>query len=583
MTTMMELQTRLGVLGVKASFPTIRSGTYVSWPYRGTEGHGIIRGIYKLGTKPANTEYSIEEFDHHVSTAGSKEKNIVHHYGRVLTTYKTKPASWDKPSAKTETGTETKIRKVATDEGVARYHLPKGSVIGSGKPDFPVKHVYIHHSSKPGDDSQIVRYVGNGNRQHLRSFPDAESANAHMDSVEDEQLGEGEILPHTFHVINGRIHRISSGEVFTEQPNGRQEHTGVIDFNAAGHPVVKRKVATKGNGKYEVRGKSFPTVRDALLHLAGDPGATDSYEFEGKRVPLHQSMESEISKHMRPLRDDEPRVTPDGQPIPPAVKNVEVAIDPGFSTQYRGVNDLGNVVSLPSKSAVESGDEAKHARVKEVAKNIHKLDAALTPQQLRDNPTAAAVYIMRHGGSRVDSGGNKRNTVKGHQTFGASTIQAKHVTIRGNTTTVQFPGKDNVLNTYKFRDPDFATAMANHLRGKRGNDRVFDGVTSAKTQKYIQRHLGVKNAKNHDLRTHLATSMAADMIRNTGPRQLPKTEREYTKQRRAIGEAVANQLNNKPLQALNKYIDPSVFVPLRANIQDEPAKPPVKKTIRKKK
>lgn len=72
-------------------FKTIPSGTYVSWHYRSAIGHGKVTGVHKLGTSSANTLYSIEEFDHHVSDSGSKEAGTVYHYGSALTVLSHKP------------------------------------------------------------------------------------------------------------------------------------------------------------------------------------------------------------------------------------------------------------------------------------------------------------------------------------------------------------------------------------------------------------------------------------------------------------------------------------------------------------
>jgi len=67
------------------SFKTLASGTKVSWPYRGTRGHGTVKGVHKLGKTAGDTAYTIEQHDHHVSKSGSKEKKHLIHYGRVLT------------------------------------------------------------------------------------------------------------------------------------------------------------------------------------------------------------------------------------------------------------------------------------------------------------------------------------------------------------------------------------------------------------------------------------------------------------------------------------------------------------------
>lgn len=58
----------------------IPDGTAVSWPYRGTRGHGTVQSVYKRGTTTGSTEYNIREHDHHPG-----EPDVVHHYGRALT------------------------------------------------------------------------------------------------------------------------------------------------------------------------------------------------------------------------------------------------------------------------------------------------------------------------------------------------------------------------------------------------------------------------------------------------------------------------------------------------------------------
>ncbi len=61
-------------------FVTIPAGTKVTWHYRSAIGHGTVKSIFKKGTNADNTEYSIEQHDHHPG-----ESAIVHHYGKALT------------------------------------------------------------------------------------------------------------------------------------------------------------------------------------------------------------------------------------------------------------------------------------------------------------------------------------------------------------------------------------------------------------------------------------------------------------------------------------------------------------------
>jgi len=76
----------------KKKFRTIPAGTPVSWHYRSAIGHGTVAGVHKMGTSPANTMYSVNEHDHHVSASGSKEKPVVVHSGAALTRSSAKAA-----------------------------------------------------------------------------------------------------------------------------------------------------------------------------------------------------------------------------------------------------------------------------------------------------------------------------------------------------------------------------------------------------------------------------------------------------------------------------------------------------------
>ena len=65
---------------IPINHPLIPAGTKVTWHYRSAIGHGTVKSIYKKGTNADNTEYSIQQHDHHPG-----EPDIVHHYGSALT------------------------------------------------------------------------------------------------------------------------------------------------------------------------------------------------------------------------------------------------------------------------------------------------------------------------------------------------------------------------------------------------------------------------------------------------------------------------------------------------------------------
>ena len=63
----------------KKAFPTIPTGTKVTWRYRSAIGHGTVTGVHRIGTTAENTMYSVRQHDHHPG-----ESAIVHHTGKAL-------------------------------------------------------------------------------------------------------------------------------------------------------------------------------------------------------------------------------------------------------------------------------------------------------------------------------------------------------------------------------------------------------------------------------------------------------------------------------------------------------------------
>ena len=60
-------------------FKTIPEGTIVTWHYRSAIGHGMVTGVFKMGTNADNTMYNVRQTDHHPG-----ESATVHHSGKAL-------------------------------------------------------------------------------------------------------------------------------------------------------------------------------------------------------------------------------------------------------------------------------------------------------------------------------------------------------------------------------------------------------------------------------------------------------------------------------------------------------------------
>jgi DNA topoisomerase IB len=204
----------------------------------------------------------------------------------------------------------------------------------------------------------------------------------------------------------------------------------------------------------------------------------------------------------------------------------------------------------------EGQASAKFQRVKELHKAMPKLDEALKRDVAAGDEDAIVVGIMRETGARVGSDANNAGRLVRDHTYGASTLRAKHITVNpSGSVTIKYKGKDGVEQKHLIKDPVLAAALAAKKEGKSGNDSLFPNATDGSTMEYLRTATGLPKAKNHDLRTYVATGMALTMVRG----RPPKTAKEYKAKRAAIGKAVAAQLGNTPAIALGTYIDPTVF------------------------
>jgi len=248
-----------------------------------------------------------------------------------------------------------------------------------------------------------------------------------------------------------------------------------------------------------------------------------------------------------------------GYKVPTHWVEAHVPTDSTSGLVVKGVDAKGKTHYVYSASHVDSQSAIKFARVKEMNEAMPKLDSALARDLHPDrmNPDAIAVGIMRHTGCRVGDESAVRGRLVRDATYGATTLRAKHVTVNpSGSVTLDFVGKDGVRQKLLIKDPVLAAAITKQKGDKKGNDRIFpDSVNNNSTMKYLRDATGLPHAKNHDLRTHMANSVA---LASKGTRK-PKTRKEFREKRKAIGEKVAKQLGNTPAVALGTYINPIVF------------------------
>lgn len=244
-----------------------------------------------------------------------------------------------------------------------------------------------------------------------------------------------------------------------------------------------------------------------------------------------------------------------GKPIPPAWTDVHIADDLANAKVLAiGRDSKGRAVSMASAKSMEANAADKFDRLKGVADVIPRLDEMLK-RDVIVNDTAAAAFLMRRMGIRV---GSTADTKAKQQAYGATTLEARHVKVDGDTITFDFVGKKGVqIHLEQKNDPAMAMMFTHYMNGKSETDKIFN-TTPDKTISYIRSATGNAHMKNHDLRTHLANVVALQSIKSHNAQ--PKTQAEFNKLRNEVGDEVSKRLGNNRTEALKSYINPAVFL-----------------------
>ncbi len=250
------------------------------------------------------------------------------------------------------------------------------------------------------------------------------------------------------------------------------------------------------------------------------------------------------------------RIRKEGVVVAPAWSEVHVAKSKSSRLQVTGIDEKGRVQSGYSKAHKEQTSKAKFAQVADVEKTLTKLDSALKRDVAAGKDEAVACLLIRKMGLRP---GGTGDTGGAETAFGATTLQRRHVTVRGNTTTFEFTGKKGVKIKLVSRDPEIAKAMTAQLaKGKRGGDSPLFESSATKVNQYLKQNTS-QDFSLKDLRTALATRQAFALLRSA---PAPTTMKEARALRMSIGKEVAQLLGNTPNMALTSYINPTIFAGL---------------------
>jgi DNA topoisomerase I len=248
--------------------------------------------------------------------------------------------------------------------------------------------------------------------------------------------------------------------------------------------------------------------------------------------------------------------------IPPAYRDVHVAVDPSAAVQAWGFDARGRRQYRYHARAVEKGELRKYHRVARLARDLPTVRAAIArdfrqPGLGKHKVAAGVVRLIAGGHLRV---GSDRSTRDNH-TFGTTTLRKEHARVEHGALVIEYTGKRGIAQRHVIRDPALSSFVKNLHRtpGRRlfrySESGEWHDLKASDVNGYLRQTVGVPYTAK-DFRTWGATLCAAIVLADLGPAETP---REAKRNIVTAVRLVAATLGNTPAVCRKSYVHPIVL------------------------
>jgi DNA topoisomerase-1 len=263
--------------------------------------------------------------------------------------------------------------------------------------------------------------------------------------------------------------------------------------------------------------------------------------------------------------------------IPPAWRDVWICPDPWGHIQAVGVDAAGRRQYRYHDRWRKRRDQAKFERMIRFGRALPPLRVK-TARHLakkgypKERVLACAVRLLDVGFFRVGS----EEYAEENQTFGLATMQKRHVRVKDEMVTFDYPAKGGKRRIQSVVDPDVCKVLKGlKSRGDGGKEllayregRRWVDVKSSDINDYIKSVAG-EDFTSKDFRTWNATVLAAVALAISDGRLTSRSSRKRVMS--SVVREVAEYLGNTPAVCRSSYIDPRVFDRYRGGVTIRPA------------
>jgi DNA topoisomerase-1 len=251
--------------------------------------------------------------------------------------------------------------------------------------------------------------------------------------------------------------------------------------------------------------------------------------------------------------------------IPPAWTDVAINALPGGRLQAVGKDVAGRWQYRYHENHTRSQELKKFKRLIKFAEALPKMRSTVSrhlrqPNLGRERVLAAIVRVLStcfmRPGSQVYATENG--------SYGIATLRPKHVSVKGDVISFDFPGKSGVQQQRELKDRQVAKVIRGLLKapGKevfkyQNGDGKFVNVTNRHINEFIKETMGEKFSAK-DFRTWAGTILCACALARTGTELDEKLPQRKRKVVAAIKET-AEMLGNTPAVCRSSYICPAII------------------------
>lgn len=289
----------------------------------------------------------------------------------------------------------------------------------------------------------------------------------------------------------------------------------------------------------ELESNSFPGHKGRPGHVGGSVAGVGEEGAKGAKAPGAKSLLSDAAARKEAITR--------GVYVPPGWHDI-VLNPPGSERIVYGKDEKGRVVSSYTDEFRNRNKDTKFNRVRAFAE-VHDSMMKRVNEDFDKHDEAKVLYLINKTGFRVGGRGDTKADVLA---YGASTLKPEHIRINGDAVEFIFTGKKGVSQDHIITD----AKLARMLKGRMGQEQIFN-TNDDKVRQYLKTIDPTgKNFLVKDLRTYVATSEAAIMIKSM---KRPTNEKELKEYKKAVAQRVSAKLGNRWQESLKSYIDPAVF------------------------